>query len=133
MPPQTESDPQQLTQEAQTEAAEIKDDIAEAKDEAAAAREAGDTARAARLEQRITGLETKLDKALEQLTALAERPFHPAPEDAAPPADAQGRTGDGAAEKDAAPEAGTQTPPQDKPKGRGPSRRWFGDRAGSDD
>ncbi|MFJ6530876.1 hypothetical protein ACIQMZ_37220 [Streptomyces longwoodensis] len=124
---------QQLTEEAKTEAAEIKDDIKETKAEAAEARADGDTARAERLENRVGALETKLDSVLEKLGKLVDRPFHPAPE-TTPPPDDQGRTGDGAAEKDAAPETPAGTPAEDKkPRGRRPSRAFFGSRADYDD
>lgn len=123
---------EQLAAQAETEASEIRADIEETRQEAAEAREDGDTATAAKLEKRLDGLETDLKSVLGQLQKLVERPFHPAPEertdtssDAAP--DGQGRTGDGAAEKDAAPE----TPA--KPRGRRPSRRFFGTRADYDD
>lgn len=125
----TASDPQQLADQAATEAEEIKDDIKETEAEAEQARKDGDPDRAARLEQRVKGLETKLDSVLDKLTALSERPFHPAPE-AAPEAapDDKGPAGDGAVEKDAGAEG-----QEKKPKGRTASRGWFGDRAGSDD
>jgi hypothetical protein len=126
----TGTDQQQLTEQAKTEAAELEQDIQEAKTEAAEARDSGDTDRAERLETRVGSLETKLDSVLDKLTKLAERPFHPAPEEKPDPA-ADTTAGDQADGKDTA--AGDQADDKPKPKGRRPSRAFFGSRADYDD
>lgn len=112
-----------LVEEAKTEAGEIQAEITETKQEAADARKEGDDARADRLEERITALDTKLDKVVQGLEGLAARPFHPAPEIDPP------------TQVEVPPQTGEQspdTPPEDAPKpGRTMSKRFFGARAGS--
>lgn len=98
----------------QAEASELGADIKEAQQEAQQARDAGNDVRADRLEVSIAKTQSDLDEIKATLKAMAERPFAPAPGDGEAAPDAQGRTGDGAAEKDAAPET---TPDADtKPK-----------------
>lgn len=130
MAPSAESAPDtdDLTKEVRTEAAEIKDDIQETKKEAEQARESGNDERADRLEKSVIALETKLDTVVKQLTALADRPFHPAPEaekEADPAADEKAGTGD--QDQD---QADDDTP---KKPTRTYSRGWFGSRASSED
>ena len=127
---QTEESGPQLAAEARTEAAEIKADIKETRAEAAEAREDGDTARAAQLEKRLDSLETDLKSVLSQLTTLVQRPFHPAPEERTDTTSAAGTATDdkGTAATSA---AGDGQPA--KPRGRRPSRAFFGSRADYDD
>jgi hypothetical protein len=133
MAPKTETDPQQLAAEAQTEAeevkadiAETKADIAETKEDIAEAKEAGDSGRVARLEEQLKAQDAKLDTVIAQLGKIADRPFHPAPELAPEPA----APAAGTPETPAAPAAEDKPA---KPKGRRASRAFFGSRVDDDD
>lgn len=111
------------TAELETEAAELETDVKEAKEEAAAARKEGDDARADKLEAQITKVEGDLAEIKSTLKALAERPFHPAPEAEKTPATepAKGDEKEGQEEEQ----------PKER-KHRFGSTKWFGDRAYED-
>jgi hypothetical protein len=126
MAPKTETDPQQLAAEAQTEAEEVKADIAETKEDIAEAKEAGDSGRVARLEEQLKAQDAKLDTVIAQLGKIADRPFHPAPELAPEPAAP-------AAPETPAAEAPAAEDKPVKPKGRRASRAFFGSRVDDDD
>lgn len=98
----------------ETEAGELQADIKEAKEEAKEARADGDDARAARLEASIAKTQADLEEIKGLIKGITDRPFAPAPGDGEPAPDAQGRTGDGAAEKDAAPETDDAKQPKKK-------------------
>lgn len=111
-------------EELKLDANELEQDIKEAETEAAAERVAGNDARADKLEASIAETRKELTEIKDLIKGMSDRPFAPAPGDGEPAPDAQGRTGDGAAEKDAAPEGDGQGD-EKKPK----KKHWlYGDR-----
>lgn len=116
--------PEAKKEELTAEAAELTAEVQEVTADAAQARADGDTERADRLDAKISKVEGDLADIKASLKALADRPFHPAPE-ATPPATPAATEETGLDEGQAAEE--------DKPrKHRFGSSKWFGDRAYED-